>query len=369
VPSPLPLSTLLSQALVALTIELDNEFERRFADAGGGARVTSLTMWSNLLRFIGDGITVGDFVAATGLPKHQATSRLGGIERWRYVSMDTAGSSERREGYGSGRGTRDEWKLRYTPAGERAAAIWPVLPAEIDARWRERFGVAEVDQLRRALRAVDEGTDVALPDFLPIIGSPQGMALELPSVADRRASKDLPLVVLLAHALMAYTLEFEESAALSLPLSANVIRVLDAEKTRVRDLPALAGISKEAVAASLTSLKKTPFVVVEGAPASKRTIRLTPAGEDLRADDRRLHERVEREWTSRFGANVPGTLRETLDRILDDPALRTGITPYADGWRASKAYLRQTEAQIADPRGRLPHHPMVLHRGGWPDGS
>jgi hypothetical protein len=30
-----PLSTLLTQALVAFTIELDNEFERRFEQAGG----------------------------------------------------------------------------------------------------------------------------------------------------------------------------------------------------------------------------------------------------------------------------------------------------------------------------------------------
>jgi hypothetical protein len=369
VPSQLPLSTLLSQAVVAFTIELDNEFERRFAEAGGGARVTSLTMWSNLLRFVGDGVTVREFVSAVGLPKQQALSRLGGVERWRYVSMDAAGSTEKREGYGSARGTKDTWDVRYTPAGERAAAIWPVLPVEIERRWRKRFGATDVDELARALRAVDEAIDIGLPDFLPVVGSPNGMALELPSVDDRRAPGDLTLDVLLAHALMAYTLDFEASAALSLPLSANVVRVLDAEGTSVRELPALAGISKEAVAASLTSLKKTPFVVVDGAPASKRTIRLTSAGEDLRVDDRRLHDRIAKQWTTRFGATVLGRLRETLDRILDHPALATGLTPYPDGWRASKPYLHQTEAVLADPRGRLPHHPMVLHRGGWPDAS
>jgi hypothetical protein len=32
--------------------------------------------------------------------------------------------------------------------------------------------------------------------------------------------------------------------------------------------------------------------------------------------------------------------------------------------------LREVSQRIvADPRGRLPHHPMVRHRGGWPDGS
>src|SRR5262245_4518384 len=227
-PLRLPLSTLLSQALVAHTIELDNEFERRFTDAGAGARVTSLTMWATLLRFVGDGVTVRDFVTAVGLPKQQALSRLGGIERWRYVSVD-GGDSAKREGYGSARGTKDTWVVRYTPAGELTAAIWPALPDEIEARWRDRFGAVEMDQLSGALRAADEVIELALPDFLPVIGSPNGMALELPAVDERRPPADLPLVTLLAHALMAYTLEFEEGAPLALPLSANVVRVLDGD--------------------------------------------------------------------------------------------------------------------------------------------
>jgi len=58
-----------------------------------------------------------------------------------------------------------------------------------------------------------------------------------------------------------------------------------------------------------------------------------------------------------------------LERILDHPQLSGGLTPYPDGWRASKPYAHRTQALIADPRRALPHHPMVLHRGGWPDGS
>jgi hypothetical protein len=34
------------------------------------------------------------------------------------------------------------------------------------------------------------------------------------------------------------------------------------------------------------------------------------------------------------------------------------MKPYADGWRAS----------VCRP-GTLPHYPMILHRGGYPDGS
>ena len=354
------LSRLLSQALIAFTIELDNEFERRFQESGGGARVTSLTMWSNLLRFVRDGITVRELVAAVGLPKPQALSRLGGIERWRYVSVGPD-SGGKRDGYGSSRGTKDEWLVRLTPAGRRAAGIWPVLPAEIEARWRERFAAREVDALVRALRAVEDGIDTSLPEFLPVVSSTHAMALELPTVETRQASRDLSLGTLLAHALLDYTIDFEERSALSLPLSANVFRVLGETGVPVRDLPALTGVSKEAVEVSLTSLSKTDYVVVEGAPASKRIIRLTPAGEELVAEQRRLHARLENRWDA--------GLRASLERLLAHSGLSAGLQPYPGGWRASKPYARQTEAVLADPRGRLPHYPMVLHRGGWPDGS
>ena len=362
----LPLSTLLSQAVVAFTIELDNEFERRFREAGGGARVTSLTMWSNLLRFVGDGITVRELTTAVGLPKSSVLSRVGGVERWGYASVGP--STGKREGYGSGRGTKDDWVVQLTPAGRRAAGIWPALPDEIGARWRERFGAVEIDELVAALRAVDERIDAVLPEYLPVVSSTYGMALELGHQQPQQGV-DLPLVVLLAHVLMAYTLDFEDSSALSLPLSANVYRVLDGDGVPIRELPSLTGISKEAVAVSLTSLGKTDYVAVEGAPASKRTIRLTPAGERLRTSHARLHSQIGERWATRFGTNVVESLRAALERILDHPELPAGLTPYPDGWRASKPYAHQTDAVVADPRGRLPHHPMVLHRGGWPDGS
>ena len=57
-----PLSTLLSHALLAFTIELDNEFECRFAETGQRARVVSVVMWSNFLRVVGEGTTVEELV-------------------------------------------------------------------------------------------------------------------------------------------------------------------------------------------------------------------------------------------------------------------------------------------------------------------
>ena len=75
-----------------------------------------------------------------------------------------------------------------------------------------------------------------------------------------------------------------------------------------------------------------------------------------------LHAEVERAWKTR-------RVQQALTALLDHESLSEGLRPYPDGWRARKKYVEQTNAVIDDPTGRLPHYPMVLHRGGWPDGS
>ncbi len=64
----LPLSTLLSQTLVAFTVEFDNEFEHRMphrtTNHGGTPHapwLVSLAMWSNCMAFVGeDGVHVDE---------------------------------------------------------------------------------------------------------------------------------------------------------------------------------------------------------------------------------------------------------------------------------------------------------------------
>jgi hypothetical protein len=63
---------------------------------------------------------------------------------------------------------------------------------------------------------------------------------------------------------------------------------------------------------------------------------------------------IEERWRTRFGQDNIRTLRESLERLAGEPRLE----PYLEGWRAS---VRQPDT--------LPHFPMVLHRGGFPDGS
>jgi hypothetical protein len=55
--------------------------------------------------------------------------------------------------------------------------------------------------------------------------------------------------------------------------------------------------------------------------------------------------------------------------VVPEPPLSAGLVPPDGCWRTEAPYLAQTRRLLTDPTSALPWHPMVLHRGGWPDGS
>lgn len=359
---PVPLSTPLSQLLVAFTIEFDNELDHRLAEADLGHRLPlSMVMWSNFLRFVGDGVTVAELTAKTGMPKSKTLSTVGGMERWRYVFLSPGATGKpppaKRDGWGSKRGLRREWFVRPTPVGQAVQEVAPPLFGEIEQRWEQRFGAGPIDELRQTLATVVDNVDVSLPEYLPLVGSANGFRAEIEQREGSAAALHLP--GLIAQALLAYTLEFERRSDISLPLTANFVRVLDQAGTDVRELPVTAGVSKEATSVALRYLSKHSYATVD----KTKLIRLTPKGLQAQAAAPGLHAATERTWKT-------NGLGDALAKVLDQrKPLSEGLRPYPDGWRARKKYLEQTNAVIDDPTGRLPHYPMVLHRGGWPDGS
>ena len=63
-------------------------------------------------------------------------------------------------------------------------------------------------------------------------------------------------------------------------------------------------------------------------------------------------------------------LRAALQAVVSQrDAMAQGLEPPEGCWRSQPPYLAQTKRLLADPTKALPWQPMVLHRGGWPDGS
>jgi DNA-binding MarR family transcriptional regulator len=141
--------------------------------------------------------------------------------------------------------------------------------------------------------------------------------------------------------------------------------VLDGDGVRIRDLPRLTGVSKEANAMSAGWLERCACAVAEPDPAARRgkVLRLTAKGRGAQAKYRRVLSETEDAWRATFGAAVIDQLRSGLEVLVGDGVLASsplaeGLEPYPDNWRAA---VNQPDT--------LPHHPMVLHRGVYPDGS
>jgi hypothetical protein len=366
-PDRLPVATLLSFAVVAFTIEFDNEAEKRLPHrtTSHGATpglfpkpwLVSLVMWENCLRHLPDqGLSVRELERRTRTP-----TNLRGMERWRYVTVTPDPADPRPKP------PRSAWIVCPTASGRMAQEIWRPLAAEVETRWQQRFGAPAVNGLRESLVAVDAELDPRLPDCLPILGyglfsAPPGPKLSQPDPINRSVRS---LCALLSRVLLAFAIEFEAGFTPSLAICANLLRVLDEKGVRVSDLPVLSGVSKEGLQMAMGIVRKSRLAVIENNPEGGpyKVARLTAKGLEVRQAYRhRLAHIVER-WSTRFGSGPIGRVRAFLEELAgqgtaESSPLFKGLEPYPDGWRAS----------VRKPL-TLPHFPMVLHRGGYPDGS
>ncbi|HSS91763.1 MAG TPA: hypothetical protein VLL69_20810 [Streptosporangiaceae bacterium] len=371
----LPLPTLLSRLLIAFTIEFDNEAEHRLEHrttrgaAGGTGRgpwLVSQAMWANFMQFVG----------ADGVPLREVDdlariTNLAGLQRWGYVTVGPDPAD------GRPAPPRRDWIVKPTRAGRRAQEMWEPLAGLIEDRWRARFGGPAITVLWDALQPLATRLGAGLPRYLPVVNNE--MFADITRLRPRPAaggSSSADLSVLLSQVLLAFTLDFERDSAVSLAIAANALRVLTPGGIRIRELPYLTGVSKEALSMAAGILTRRSCAETGPDPAASRgtVIRLTPRGRSAQDEYLGLLDAVEQRWRARFGPAAIDTLRRSLLSVTGQrdggrPTLALGLRPYPDGWRATGPYLRQTTAVLNDPGAALPHYPMVLHRGGWPDGS
>ena len=135
----------VAQALVAFTIEFDNEFEHRMdhhttqpvksgqsvksGSPGVGPWLTSQVMWANVMQSVPTaGIAVGDLHARP----RTARDSLAGLQRWGYVVVAPDAVARRCRGK----------VVRLTPKGQGARAEYHRILDATEQHWRTRFGAA-----------------------------------------------------------------------------------------------------------------------------------------------------------------------------------------------------------------------------------
>jgi hypothetical protein len=359
----LPLSALLSQALVAFIFEFDNEFEHqvphRTTNHGSTPGfpktpwLVSMAMWVRYMQHIPEeGISFVNLQERVGISNKDLQTWLTRLGKWwGYLSI-TASASGR---------IASDATIRPTSGGIRAIRAWRPLSGVIEARWQERFGSEVIDQLKRTLVTVADRLDADIPNFFSVLEneSPKRRA---PSVQLTGAESTLPQ--LLARVLIAFAGDFDSESIAPLAACANVLRLTPDLGVRVRDLPRLASLSKEGIDASLRMSARHGCTVLTADKATRsRLLMLTPKGRRARDAYVPLTQNLEERWQGRFDEETIRVLRNILQRLAgsghgNESPLMSGLSPYPDGWRAS-----------LPPLAGLPHFPMVSHRGGFPDGS
>jgi DNA-binding MarR family transcriptional regulator len=394
-----PLSALLSQVLVAFTVECNNDSELRMSAAGYPGSGLSLTVWYTLLRFLtNDGVRVEDLPGQASTPIGPVKFLLGCLERWRFVTLQPDSTDERpvpqaphrltgrqlRQGWGSGRGIRNEWLVRVTPKGRKAIEIWPGVLEEVETRWKDRFGQDVIEKLCRSLQIVAEQIRNAKP------GVPPARVLRLSFPANAKLPDQTSLPRLLAILLRAFAEEFQRDSTVPMELGANTLRVLSANPIPEREIPRLTGCSPET---SGIGWQIKRFLVIVPAPAGRRgkMVRLNARGLAAQASYRSLVQDIENRWKTRFGKENLTTLREQLERLFllrndRGPLLAQGLIPPEGVTRAGHQapalggrdvgvaarkrmhdLVEQTAEFVRDPANALPHFPLWdMNRGFGP---
>jgi DNA-binding MarR family transcriptional regulator len=163
-----PLSALLSQALIAFTLDFDQRLNARCKALGLKQSPPSLAMWSNILRFVGErSVEQGELPELSGISKPAVQSSVACLQRHGWVTVGAHPSDPRAK------------NVRLTPRGRKIAKLWRSTLQEIDDQWSVLFGPDHVTALRTSLEQVIQKLAAPLP-FYPIAlpnrgGTPTGL--------------------------------------------------------------------------------------------------------------------------------------------------------------------------------------------------
>jgi hypothetical protein len=185
---------------------------------------------------------------------------------------------------------------------------------------------------------------------MPINAGHQGFA-NLPVRPPRPAAGD-DLGALLAKALLLFTLDVEATSPVPLVHSANILRVLRDGPVDKKELPTATGVARETLGVMSGQLLKQGLI---GRSPDNKAFALTSVGRRAAAEATTAVAAVEARW--------PRDLRVQLEPLAGDGTvegslLAAAIRPPAGTWRSRHSRPKT-----------LPHHPVVSHRGGFPDGS
>jgi DNA-binding MarR family transcriptional regulator len=297
----LALPVLLSRVLGGCTAELEST-----DDAGD---VSSIAVWSNVLRGVGDGRSERDLATETRISTRLAVAAVTGAARRGWVEA------------APGKRVRD---VNLTDAGRRSCEVWSERLAAHDERWAG-------SPLRTSLEALVAQLPLELPHFPATYGTADPSAVGGSFVAPRpgdgipghgqdwrpvlRGEGDtvsaVPLTGLLSQALVAFSIDYEARPMWPLASTTLVVRHLTAKPMPLADAPADHGITGNGK--SLLERHNIAVVTKDPDNAKRKLVQLTELGERIRSHHDQFVADCETAWRERYGERVVADVRSALE--------------------------------------------------------
>lgn len=342
-----PVLALLSQALVAHSIEVDNEIERRMPHftmkygssnpAFGSPWLISSGLWFNFLRHVGPGmIPVSELAARSGYPAARVSSAVAGLVRWGYVVHHAHPNDSRPKP------PKADWVVNPTSIGKRWHETFPEIIDNVEVSWAKRYGIDAISALRAALTAEVSAVGSPSAQFMPMLDAEHRTPVLEP---DPPEPEPFCLASLMARVILTEAHRLEPELPLGLALSANVVRVARDAGVLIRDLPRRSGVAKQEATTMVNFLVRHDEAVIEADPSATNAKRLHLTETGTAAADA-------------YAGAVSGWDPPELRRSLEALPMSVNDLHADGGWR-----------QKVRPPETLPHYPVVTGHGGYPDGS
>jgi len=296
-----PLPVLLSHVL--LDIKRDVE---------AGPEQLSLLVFANLLRVIPEeGIDVTELPAAARISRRALKAWLG-LERQGWLEVESTAPRVK--------------VVRLTDVGVRAREEWAQRIASTERSWSER--VRGSAAARTALEALVSRVDLELPHYPMTYGTADVSAIGgkavpakagppripahgtdwVPVIRESASGvSDLPLHSLLSQALMAFTVDFEETTGFPMAMADILRRAMPTTSVRMATLPSILGVN-----GSGKSLLERHGVVRVTGKGDERLASLTNVGMWIRDAYEPGIARVTTAWREAYGEDVVDALEAGL---------------------------------------------------------
>ena len=335
----------------------------RDGNADRGPWLVSFALWANVLQYLDDEGTDGGGSAGRG-PAPVGSS-------WAGCGVGGTSSSRRPTVQPLRNPPQDEAIVRAQKGRPRAQDVWAALPPVIDDRWRERLGgrpsTGWSGRSGRSSTGCPSNRRPIFPSSIPPRAASRGAPSPCAHDGGGRPARRHAVPAPQRRAAGLHGRVRVRLADLPAHQRQHPARSSTDSGTRVSDLPPASPASRG---------KPTPCASdgwnATAASSADRTRRRAGArSSDSRRRVRRRSRTAQRTlgdteeaWRTTYGSRHVDELRAALEDVVGDGTLAS--SPLAAGPCAPPRQLASPGP--ARPR-HCPHHPMVLHRGGYPDGS